>query len=75
MSYLEELYWEYQGLISFMEQHTATYGMDVKRQVIHEEILAHYLSQDWEKVTKVLHNLKPDMMFKDFEFEHGCKKI
>lgn len=75
MNHLEELYWEYQGLISFMTKHPATYGLEVKRQVIHEEILAYYRRQDWEKVTTILHDLKPDMTFKDFQFAHGCLSL
>lgn len=75
MSHLEELYWEYQGLISFMEKYPATYGMEVKRQFIHEEILSHYNEQDWEKVTTILHDLKSDMTFKDFQFAHGCRSL
>jgi len=68
---LEECYWEYIGLIQYMQKYPATYGMEIRRSAIHTEILSYFSTSLHEKVTNVLHDLSSDMMFLDFITEIG----
>lgn len=56
MEPLEQIYWEYKGMIELMEQYPATYSLDNKRAELHEELKKFFPGLEKE-LKEVLHNL------------------
>lgn len=67
MGKFSELFWQYKGLIEFMEKHPGTYGLDNQRSVLHKEMECHFVGKE-DVLKEVLHNLPVNFTPSDVEW-------
>jgi len=58
---IDDLLWEYIGVIRFMEDNPGFYGTDEKRAKLHKKIIEYFSDIPKEAIDRVAHNMPSDI--------------